>query len=161
MSSAVHDTYNDSDHSEPDSSDSDVGPNVDSSDAELDLGPEHAASDPPPQAMGPGAQAILHILYIMDSQGVSLADLLHAISWGDPDCTQNAKCCIERTRLLNSPLLPGILRHWWKPPRQRNSKDAKTSQDEAKNKPNIYLRNLTLTNSYSFPWLLFLGNHHS
>ncbi|KAJ7782371.1 hypothetical protein DFH07DRAFT_864871 [Mycena maculata] len=72
--------------------------------------------------MGLRAQAIIRVLQFMDGNGVTLANLLDGISWGDEDCTSNAKICNERTRLLNSPELPGILRRWWKPPRPSRSK---------------------------------------
>jgi hypothetical protein len=47
---------------------------------------------------------------------------LDGISWGDEECTQNAKIRVDRTQLLNSAELPGILQRWWKPPRSRSGK---------------------------------------
>ncbi|KAJ7886060.1 hypothetical protein B0H13DRAFT_2235222 [Mycena leptocephala] len=44
------------------------------------------------------------------------------INWGDEECTQNAKIRVDRTQLLNSAELPGILQRWWKPPRSRSGK---------------------------------------
>ncbi|KAJ7868006.1 hypothetical protein B0H13DRAFT_2253848 [Mycena leptocephala] len=48
----------------------------------------------------------------MDGQGITLANLLDGISWGDEECTQNAKIRVDRTQLLNSAELPGILQRW-------------------------------------------------
>ncbi|KAJ6459043.1 hypothetical protein C8R45DRAFT_1183127 [Mycena sanguinolenta] len=75
---------------------------------------------PPP--MGPQGQIVLEILEHMHSKGITLADLLDAISWGDQDCTWNYIIRTHRTRLLNSPQLPNILRRWWKPPRAPSGK---------------------------------------
>ncbi|KAJ7859442.1 hypothetical protein B0H13DRAFT_2237511 [Mycena leptocephala] len=72
--------------------------------------------------LGARAQKIWKILVFMDGQGITLANLLDGISWGDEECTQNAKIRVDRTQLLNSAELPGILRRWWKPPRSRSGK---------------------------------------
>ncbi|KAJ7222322.1 hypothetical protein GGX14DRAFT_326506, partial [Mycena pura] len=67
------------------------------------------------------AAKVKMVLLYMDGVGLDLPILLDAISWGDPACTQDAKIRYERSALLNSAELPGILRRWWKPPRPRGS----------------------------------------
>ncbi|KAJ7207826.1 hypothetical protein GGX14DRAFT_299840, partial [Mycena pura] len=71
------------------------------------------------------ARKILQILIFMEGHDISLANLLDGISWGDTDCTLNAKIRSARTALLNSEELPGVLRRWWKPPRPPKSKKAR------------------------------------
>jgi hypothetical protein len=63
------------------------------------------------------------ILGTMDSYGIDLPIFLDALSWGDPECIQNAKIRYERSTLMNSAELPGILRRWWKPPRPVRSRN--------------------------------------
>ncbi|KAJ7753107.1 hypothetical protein DFH07DRAFT_774241 [Mycena maculata] len=113
--SLFEDHYEDLDHSELESDRSEIGP-----DPEPDTDDPSGAPQTP--SMGLRAQAIIRVLQFMDGNGVTLANLLDGISWGDQDCTLNAKIRNERTRLLNSPELPGILQRWWKPPRPSRSK---------------------------------------
>ncbi|KAJ6449356.1 hypothetical protein C8R45DRAFT_1065481 [Mycena sanguinolenta] len=109
-------------NSESDSENSDFAPDIISED---EREPDNASTPdanwkPPP--MGPQGQIVLEILEHMHSKGITLADLLDAISWGDQDCTWNYIIRTHRTRLLNSPQLPNILRRWWKPPRAPSGK---------------------------------------
>lgn len=122
MTPTFQDEYEDRDYSAPELDHSDLGPDPISSDHESDTEPAMAAAPPP---MGPRAVTVLRILTFMDGHNMTLADFLDAISWGDPHCTLNAKIRNERTILLNSPELPGILRRWWKPPRPRKGKKAR------------------------------------
>ena len=65
---------------------------------------------------------IRHILTTMDGLGINLPIFLDALSWGDPECIQDAKIRYSRSALMNSKELTGILRRWWKPPRSSGSK---------------------------------------
>jgi|SRR6266481_72265 len=65
---------------------------------------------------------IQHILTIMDGLGINLPIFLDALSWGDPECIQDAKIRYSRSALMNGKELPGILQCWWKPPRSSGSK---------------------------------------
>ncbi|KAJ7193172.1 hypothetical protein GGX14DRAFT_577532 [Mycena pura] len=104
--SIFEDPYDDLDHSEPESDHSEIGPDpVHSSDSEPDTEPNDASTQPPP--MGIRARKILQILIFMEGHDISLANLLDGISWGDKDCTLNAKIRSARTALLNSEELPG------------------------------------------------------
>ncbi|KAJ7878080.1 hypothetical protein B0H13DRAFT_2545808 [Mycena leptocephala] len=98
------DPYEDPDYSEPESDDSGVGPDP--------ISPESESEDEPD----------LGYICTKSAAGITLANLLDGISWGDEECTQNAKIRVDRTQLLNSAELPGILRRWWKPPRSRSGK---------------------------------------
>ncbi|KAJ7512820.1 hypothetical protein B0H11DRAFT_1787546 [Mycena galericulata] len=125
-SSIFDDHYEDLDHSEPESDHSEIGPEKNVlSDSEPESDNDAGPSQNFPAPMGSRAQAILRVLQFMDAQGLNLANLLDGISWGDQDCTANAKIRNERTRLLNSTELPGILRRWWKPPRPPLGKKAR------------------------------------
>lgn len=65
---------------------------------------------------------IRSVLIFMDGLGINLPIFLDGLSWGDADCIQDAKIRYERSALMNSSELPGILRRWWKPPRSTGSK---------------------------------------
>jgi hypothetical protein len=65
---------------------------------------------------------IRHILTVMDGLGINLPIFLDALSWGYPECIQDAKIWYSRSALMNSKELPGILWRWWKPPRTSGSK---------------------------------------
>ncbi|KAJ6487995.1 hypothetical protein C8R45DRAFT_869133 [Mycena sanguinolenta] len=131
-SSIFEDFYDDLDYSEPESDESGVGPDSNflgpESDSEEEqerppsepdrLG-DHTQEQPPLIPEGLRARKIYNILRYMDEQGISLANLLDGISWGDEECTQNAQLRVDRTQFLNSPELPGILKRWWRPPRSR------------------------------------------
>jgi hypothetical protein len=65
---------------------------------------------------------IKHLLVVMDGMGINLPIFLDALSWGDPECIQDAKIWYARSALMNSKELPGILQRWWKPPRSSGSK---------------------------------------
>ncbi|KAK7016092.1 hypothetical protein R3P38DRAFT_3321536 [Favolaschia claudopus] len=124
--SVFKDSYDDPDYSEPESDDSGIGPGpVDSEsepEEEEDITDHWQSSRTQPQLpSGQRAQKIYSVLLYMGSQGITLADLLDGISWGDEECTQNAQIRVHRTQLLQSAVLPGILRRWWRPPRPRGS----------------------------------------
>ena len=59
---------------------------------------------------------VLTILSCMDSVGLNLPLFLDFLSWGDQDCVINAKVRYERTALMVSEELPGILERWRSPP---------------------------------------------
>jgi hypothetical protein len=63
------------------------------------------------------AELIKAVLIFMDGLGINLSIFLDGLSWGDVGCIQDAKIRYERSALMNSKELPGILRRWWKPPR--------------------------------------------
>ncbi|KAJ7082067.1 hypothetical protein B0H15DRAFT_952744 [Mycena belliarum] len=116
------DHYEDQYYSEPNSDDSEAGPDPRFSENDTDSDNEAPVAPPP---MGLRAQKIFKILTFMDGHDVSLAELLDAISWGDEDCTLNGYIRNHRTMLLNSAELPEILQRWWKPPRPRKGKKAR------------------------------------
>ncbi|KAJ7199866.1 hypothetical protein GGX14DRAFT_401147 [Mycena pura] len=132
-SSIFEDFYDDLDYSESESDDSGVGPDFYGPESDSEDEPEPLPSEPVNNASGSGpaqkqpplipegarARKIYNILRYMDGQGISLANLLDGISWGDEECTQNAQLRVNRTQFLNSPELPGILKRWWRPPRSR------------------------------------------
>ncbi|KAJ7830454.1 hypothetical protein B0H14DRAFT_2515846 [Mycena olivaceomarginata] len=68
------------------------------------------------------ASKIKATLTVMDGLGINLPILLDGLSWGDPGCNLDAKIRYERSALLNSTELPGILHRWWKPPRAASNK---------------------------------------
>ena len=49
-------------------------------------------------------------LFVFDSLGINLPIFLDALSWGDSECITDAKIRYERSTLVNSKELPGILR---------------------------------------------------
>lgn len=61
------------------------------------------------------------VLAFLDSINFKCADFLDGLSWGDRACVLNAKIRVERTVLLQSPILPEVLRRWAKPPRPHGS----------------------------------------
>ncbi|KAJ7094820.1 hypothetical protein C8R44DRAFT_585134, partial [Mycena epipterygia] len=88
---------------------SDFRPDPNSSDSDLEPDTTGTSFGIGTPSMGLRAVKILHILTFMDGQNITLVNLLDAISWGDADCTLNAKIRNDRTALLKSPELPGIL----------------------------------------------------
>jgi hypothetical protein len=69
------------------------------------------------------AGPIRQVLTAMDEAGIDLTILLDGVSWGTPDCIQDAKIRYARSTLLSSKELLSILRRWRKPPRPTGSKD--------------------------------------
>jgi hypothetical protein len=59
---------------------------------------------------------VLAVLSCMDSVGLNLPLFLDFLSWGDQECIVNAKIRYERTTLMVSEELPGILKWWRSPP---------------------------------------------
>ncbi|KAK6971870.1 hypothetical protein R3P38DRAFT_3494746 [Favolaschia claudopus] len=117
--------YSDLEYSEPES-DSDFDPrDVDKgSDAEsgpIDEGDNEQSSAPSASELPPGPLAlkIFKVLAVIQGNGLTVAEFLDALSWGDRDCTFGCNT------LCNSPLLPGILRRWHRPPRPPNSRKAR------------------------------------
>ncbi|EIW75949.1 hypothetical protein CONPUDRAFT_76987 [Coniophora puteana RWD-64-598 SS2] len=53
----------------------------------------------------------------MKERGLDVPLFLLYFSWGDRACIQSSIIRSARTALMTSPLLPKILRTWWKPPR--------------------------------------------
>ncbi|KAJ7195700.1 hypothetical protein GGX14DRAFT_320717, partial [Mycena pura] len=117
--------YDDFEYSEPESDDSGIGPDpiTQATDSEDESTPVPsrtlADSQPPIIPVGLRARKIWNVLRYMEQEDISLASLLDGISWGDEECTQNAQLRADRTRLLDSPELPQILKRWWYPPRSR------------------------------------------
>ena len=68
------------------------------------------------------AEPIRQVLIYMDALGINVPIFLDGLSWGNTDCTMDAKIRYARSALLNSEELPGILRCWWRPPRPEGSK---------------------------------------
>jgi len=66
------------------------------------------------------------VLAYLASKGLSLAKLLHCISWGDSACISDSQIRAARTALMNSAELPHILCNWWKPPRSAASRKSRS-----------------------------------
>ena len=64
---------------------------------------------------------VLAVLSCMDSVGLNLPLFLDFLSWGDQECVVNPKIRYERTALMVSDELPGILERWKSPPRVTGS----------------------------------------
>ncbi|TDL27181.1 hypothetical protein BD410DRAFT_714083 [Rickenella mellea] len=71
------------------------------------------------------AENIEAIFEHMHDVGLDLPLFLDAVCWGDVDCRQNASICWQRTALMVSDELPGILKRCHKPPRS-NGKGTRT-----------------------------------
>ncbi|KAK7006877.1 hypothetical protein R3P38DRAFT_2555106 [Favolaschia claudopus] len=97
-------------------SDGESGP-IDEGDNELSSMP--STSKLP---LGPLAVKILKILAVIQGNGLTVAQFLDALSWGNRDCTRDATVRAARRGLCTSPLLPVIIRRWHKPPRSPNSR---------------------------------------
>ena len=74
-----------------------------------------------------GAQSTLEhkigrALAFFDQISLRVEDFLDGLSWGDEACTRNAKIRNERTLLLQSPKLLGILQRWATPPQPEKGK---------------------------------------
>lgn len=69
------------------------------------------------------AEPIRFVLSVMDEVGIDITIFVDGVSWGTPDCVQDAKIRYARSALLKSKELPSILRRWRKPPRPTGSKD--------------------------------------
>jgi hypothetical protein len=67
------------------------------------------------------AERIQSVLDFMKSVDINLPILLWAISWNIPELVSDLKVSAERTALMLSDELPGILAHWCRPPRKHNS----------------------------------------
>ncbi|KAK6980827.1 hypothetical protein R3P38DRAFT_3334136 [Favolaschia claudopus] len=72
---------------------------------------------------------ILKILAVIQGNGLTVAQSLDALSWGDRHCTRDATVRAARRGLCTSPLLPGIIRRWHKPPRSPNSRKGQCSRE--------------------------------
>lgn len=65
-----------------------------------------------------------HVCLVLDfikTVNINLPILLWAISWNIPDLVSDPKVSAERTALMVSDELSGILAHWWHPPWKHNS----------------------------------------
>ncbi|KAJ7619938.1 hypothetical protein DFH06DRAFT_69197 [Mycena polygramma] len=129
--SVFADFYEDSDYSTPESDDSGIGPDPFHADSDSEDEPVQQQepqstpvasgySQPPLVPAGFRARKIWNVLRYMEEQEITLANLLDGLSWGDEECTQNAQLRADRTRFLNSPELPHIVRRWWRPPRSQS-----------------------------------------
>ncbi|KAG1734517.1 hypothetical protein EDB19DRAFT_1577031, partial [Suillus lakei] len=63
---------------------------------------------------------VLKILDAISEQGMTLPLFLDALSWGDESCHSNDRIRFARTGLMLSEELPGILEHWYHPPRNQH-----------------------------------------
>ncbi|KAI0038742.1 hypothetical protein FA95DRAFT_1613142 [Auriscalpium vulgare] len=115
-------------------SDSDDVSNADTDDSRMydfDLDSESSSDD---EAVPARAQAQQHvprgtlgiaafksIRYIQD-QGLTLASLVDAVTWGDEECIANPTIRAARTQFFNSDRFAPMLRRWWKPPNRRAKK---------------------------------------
>lgn len=62
------------------------------------------------------------VLYMMDVEGINLPMFLHLVCWGDDGCIKDEKIRYERTALMVSEELPGILSAMREPPRSSESR---------------------------------------
>ncbi|KAJ2921425.1 hypothetical protein H1R20_g15670, partial [Candolleomyces eurysporus] len=62
-------------------------------------------------------EAVKQTTAVMDATGINLPIYLDAVSWGNKRCTEDASIRYQRSALLHSRELPGILCRWRKPPR--------------------------------------------
>ncbi|KAI0054416.1 hypothetical protein BV25DRAFT_1922704 [Artomyces pyxidatus] len=76
---------------------------------------------------GPLVDKVRRTLQFMDTQGINLPIFLDALSWGDQACIQDSKIMYERSGLMHSEELPGIIRRWYKPPRAPGSHGARAN----------------------------------
>ncbi|KAH9918160.1 uncharacterized protein B0H18DRAFT_883006 [Fomitopsis serialis] len=66
--------------------------------------------------------SVLRILDAIKEEKMTMAQFLDAYSWGNQACVTNNRIRQSRTRFLQSPTLPVLLKRWRKPPRQKTSK---------------------------------------
>ena len=67
------------------------------------------------------SERVYLVLDFMKSVNINLPILLWAITWNIPELISDPKVSAERTALMVSEELPGILAHWRHPPRKHNS----------------------------------------
>ncbi|EGN96567.1 hypothetical protein SERLA73DRAFT_75461 [Serpula lacrymans var. lacrymans S7.3] len=63
----------------------------------------------------------------MNSLGLNLPIFFNLLSWGNHECTLDAKIYYERTALMVSDELPNIIRRWHKPPRPKDTHHVRAS----------------------------------
>ncbi|KDQ56803.1 hypothetical protein JAAARDRAFT_132254 [Jaapia argillacea MUCL 33604] len=68
------------------------------------------------QSAGSVLSTVKSVLSYMTQLNIDLPILLDAVSWGDPECTQDAQVRTTCTTLMCSKELPTIVRRWWKAP---------------------------------------------
>ncbi|KAK7035586.1 hypothetical protein R3P38DRAFT_2771214 [Favolaschia claudopus] len=131
-SSSLAHPYSDLDYSEPESDESDFHPRDVNNGSDAESGPIDESDDEGSRAPsnselppGPLAVKISKILAVIQGNGLGVAEFLDALSWGDRECTLDARVRAARIALCNSSLLPGILRRWHRPPRPPNSRKAR------------------------------------
>ena len=66
---------------------------------------------------------VVSVLGFLDIIGFKLVDFLDGLSWGNIACVQDTKVRSERTVLMRSNKLLGILKRWAFPPRSQGSKN--------------------------------------
>ncbi|KIK92435.1 hypothetical protein PAXRUDRAFT_147336, partial [Paxillus rubicundulus Ve08.2h10] len=74
------------------------------------------------------AAKVLTVLSSLERVGLNLPLFLDFLSWGDQECVVNAKIRYERTALMVSEELPGIMEHWRSPPRATGSADVRAKE---------------------------------
>lgn len=67
------------------------------------------------------AERVRSVINFMQSLDINLPIFLWAISWNIPELVSDPIVASERTSLMLSDELPGILAHWCRPPRKHNS----------------------------------------
>ncbi|KAJ7666792.1 hypothetical protein DFH06DRAFT_1294986 [Mycena polygramma] len=128
-SNVFYSPYSDLDYSDPESDESDLDPaDLSLSDAEPpadSTDPDAASSSQPKELESLLSKNVKNVLTVIAGLGLTVATFLDGLSWGDPACTADSQIRDARTRLLNSPQLPDIVRRWHKPPRAIKSKAAR------------------------------------
>ena len=112
----------------------------DSEESDLESQAEPEAEEIPPMSQGstntPTSSApsplsfglkgkVESALKFFDDIGLKCDNFLVGMSWGDLACNQDPKIQAQRTLLLQSPKLQGILERWTTPPRSKNSKKSR------------------------------------
>jgi len=70
------------------------------------------------------APKVKYVLQAMKTVGLDVPIFLDALSWGTEECTRDGEIRYQRSALLQSKELSGILLHWWKAPKQSRVKAA-------------------------------------
>ena len=66
-------------------------------------------------------ERVLTVLDLMTANDIDLATLLWAVSWGVPELSGHPSVIFNRTSLMLSDDLPGILQNWYRPPRSHSA----------------------------------------
>ena len=80
-------------------------------------------------AKGDLAPKVKYVLQAMKTVGMDVPIFLDALSWGTEECTRDGEIRYQRSALLQSKELPGILLRWWKAPKRSRVKAATSTME--------------------------------